>query len=225
MEKVVMFLDTETTGVVDMRTPYDNLEDWPHIVQLSYALIQINFNKDGASLVKTLKKVNTYVNPGDVPFDAEAVSITGISKELVQSQGNSPSEVYPEFVQDFLSCSLVVAYNHVFDMKMLKAELLRLKIDQHLRVKPWVDPMFHGTQICKIPGKRGYKWPKLEELFNKVSDSAKYNISFHNSWDDVRALYRVFMDISNNSAYDLYNEKHIQNILIKQEEKIKELYV
>lgn len=223
MQKVVMFLDTETTGVVDMRTPYDNLDDWPHTIQLSYAIVVLDFSETGVKHIQTLQKCNFYINSG-IKVPEEASRINGITTKFIQENGFSPEDVFSQFVKDFQSVSFVVAYNHVFDMKMIKAELLRLGIDQHLRVKPWVDPMFHGTQICKIPGKRGFKWPKLEELFNTVSDSVAHPIKFPNAWDDVKALYRVFVDIANNSEYDYYKDKHIQNILIKQEEKVKELY-
>lgn len=53
--------------------------------------------------------------------------------------------------------------------------------------------MNESTDLCKIPGPYGYKWPKLEELhkhlFGKTFDNA------HDALADVRATARCLFEL------------------------------
>lgn len=47
------------------------------------------------------------------------------------------------------------------------------------------------TDVLKIPGQYGYKWPKLQEWYNKLWPQKQY-IQTHKSLDDVRLLVKCF---------------------------------
>jgi len=51
-----------------------------------------------------------------------------------------------------------------FDEKILGAEFIRKNIQNELFKKNRICTMKQSVRYCKIPGRYGYKWPKLSEL-------------------------------------------------------------
>lgn len=69
------------------------------------------------------------------------------------------------------------AYNSNFDLSFLITRGIKL-------AKLLPDPMKLSTDICQLPGKYGYKWPKAEEAFNHFFPGIEYDEK-HRGADDA----------------------------------------
>jgi len=64
-----------------------------------------------------------------------------------------------------------VGHNVDFDRPIIGAELVRVglpTVASQWMAWPSVCTMKLGTDLCKLPGRYGYKWPKLEELYRHL---------------------------------------------------------
>lgn len=64
----------------------------------------------------------------------------------------------------------ITAYNRDFDLRFLDARGFRYW-------KELADPMEIATYVCKIPGKRGLKQPKMPEAYNKLFPGSNFQES------------------------------------------------
>lgn len=212
----VLFVDTETTGLVNLRTSYDDLDVWPHILQLTAVLRECIVSEEGLKLSTTIEEYNSLVKySGEISEDS--IKVHGITKELSEEKGRPIEEVLAKFLEMYSHCDLLCAYSKTFDMKMIKAEMLRLKtsdipgINTHLRSKVWIDPMYYSTKILRLKNKRGgIKYPTLTELYKFVVDSAGPAVRMHDSWNDVQVLMACTQGLS---SQNLLNEKHIDMLI------------
>jgi len=185
-----MFLifDTETTGLPkNYDAPLTDFDNWPRMVQLAW---QIHYEKGELLDVK-----NFIVRPEgfDIPRGAE--KIHGITTEYALKEGQSLEFVLEEFNKALLEVKVIVGHNIEFDLNILGAEFLRLKMETPLFDVKAVDTKEVSTDYCALPGGRGgkYKWPNLDELHRKL-----FNESFdaaHNASADVQATARCFLEL------------------------------
>lgn len=70
------------------------------------------------------------------------------------------------------------AYNNAFDFGFMESRgfFFHKKLDC---------PMKLATNVCKIPGKRGYKWPKVQEAWDFFYGETDY-IEKHRGADDAK---------------------------------------
>ena len=204
--KIVIF-DTETTGLPKNRQSLvTNTEEWPHIVQFSYIIYNLDTNN--------LEKVSDFIikleNEIDIP--EESSKIHGITKEISNEKGVSIKEVIDRFIVDLSDCELLIAHNLEFDMNVLIVELIRMnKYAELLEDNVSID--FNNTAYEKIinikkyctmketekkcnikavsqTGKEYTKYPTLGELHYCLFKSYPKNL--HNSLNDILICLRCF---------------------------------
>lgn len=210
--KVLVF-DVETTGLLPQK-PRDStqqipLSEYPHIIQLSFAVYDLNNNR----LVRTY---DSYVKIDAAIEISEHVSkLTGITGDICNNSGNSITDVLKEFYVAYMESNAIVAHNMDFDEKMILIEFERYK-EQMMKLVPDYTALFNKTQeqmngveryctmrkgitLCnimvesKIPGKPARaKWPKLAELYAKLFDGETVD-GMHNSMVDVMACLRCYL--------------------------------
>ncbi len=61
--------------------------------------------------------------------------------------------------------------------------------------------MKSSVQYCKLPGNYGFKWPKLEELYNICFQEKLENA--HDAMVDVRATFRCFDKLEKDKVFQL----------------------
>ena len=156
--KLVMIFDVETNGLLNYKKQY-SLEDSPYILQLSYAI----YDLEQKCLIKTL---DSYIKvPNEVVIPEETTKINGITKEMCNN-GYPIELVLKEFYKDYHQCSTVIAHNYKFDSSMIHIEFQRSwKHFQH--ICPYALNLFHpvymktanirykctmmdSTNLCKI---------------------------------------------------------------------------
>lgn len=182
----ILFFDTETTGL-----PYDykkapelDLNNWPRLVQLAFILC----DESG----KVIEENNYIIKPEGFIIPKEASNVHGITTEFATHYGKPIIQALLHLAKSLNESFLIVAHNYAFDKNVIRGEYLRTKLPYN--VPPSFCTMETGTHVCKIPGKYGFKWPKLQELhhflFDKEFDKA------HDALADVRATKDCFFEMT-----------------------------
>ncbi len=179
-----LFFDTETTGLpVNWQAPASDVDNWPRLVQLSWAW----FDSEG-------RKWDFYDNiiyPDGFFIPEESTKIHRISHEVAKKEGKDLKEVMEFFSQEIKKAEYIVAHNISFDEKIVGAEFYRLKMEDNLGRAQKICTMKSTVDFCKLPNNRGgYKWPNLSELHRSLF--AQDFAEAHNALVDVYACARCF---------------------------------
>jgi DNA polymerase III epsilon subunit-like protein len=187
-----LFFDTETTGLPKRwNAPVTDLDNWPRLVQLAWILYDSHNNE--------IKRANRIIVPEGFIIPTEASKVHGISTQKAMDEGVDLSEVLSEFSEVLHEANFLIAHNISFDEAIMGAEFLRKKMNTRLTDIPKICTMKTTTNVCKIPGRIGYKWPNLTELhhflFNKGFDGA------HDALADVKACADCFFELKKTGLY------------------------
>jgi len=202
----ILVFDTETTGLpqTKMLTP-EMLHMWPHIIQLSYIVYDI----DNHNIIN----ISDYIVhlPKDIVMSNANMNIHGITNEMCYSSDEKIQEVLVKFMWHFIGSDLIIGHNIDFDIKMLKVEFMRIikdNISGSVSKEYYIDfleyinkstnyycTMQESVDICAIQvlNKKGLpfnKFPKLIELHEKLFKIPPKNL--HNSLNDVLVCLRCF---------------------------------
>ena len=120
----ILIFDTETTGLIPkvdpitkQRPPYT---EYPHITQLTLAV----YHARSKSLIYVYNK---YIKvPENVVIEPIITELTGVTRELLDTQGVDIKEALTEFYQAYMRCDTIVAHNIEFDRDMINLEFGRL---------------------------------------------------------------------------------------------------
>jgi DNA polymerase III epsilon subunit-like protein len=182
--KILVF-DTETTGLPkDMSLPaIQSPDNWPHLVSISWAVL----DSDSNSVMKTHCYI---VKPSKWTIPEEASKIHGITQDKALEFGIPLRDVIEEFNGE--QCDAMVAHNLKFDMNVvLNAIIWDLGIPFRGFAKRKFCTMEIGTPMCKIPGRYGYKYPKLKELYENVLGHPPKTEQLHNALFDTLYLCEI----------------------------------
>lgn len=182
-----LFFDTETTGLPkNYKAPASDSDNWPRLVQLSWAWFDENGN--------AWDRYDYIVKPVDFVVPEESTKVHRISHEQAVKEGVDLKMVLEEFSEHVGRAKSIVGHNIDFDDKIIAAELYRLQMPNIMEAVNKICTMKSSANICRISNGRGsYKWPNLSELhrylFNKDFNEA------HNAMIDVLACARCFYEI------------------------------
>ena len=203
----VLVFDTETTGLPKTKImSQDTLNLWPHIVQFSYVIYDTDVNDI------TLSSDDIIKVDDNVIITAESINLHGITHDISQRKGKKINEVLDIFCNHLKTTDVLVGHNVIFDIQMVKVELLRLiyalslEKDHNNNYKNNLYSISNFTnvyctmqntiELCNIKttdkyGKEYNKYPKLSELHEKLFHTIPTHL--HNSFYDILATLRCFM--------------------------------
>lgn len=192
-----LFFDTETTGkIIDWKKPVDTSNNFPSIVQLGFAAYT-----DKGEQILTCNKL---IKPAGWVISEEAQSVHGISQEMCEIDGIEIKEALTSFLAIANYSNEIIAHNYDFDSKVIASTLLKAKAkfttDRFFNI-PFTCTMKSSADYCQLPNQNGYssfKWPKLEELhqklFNETFDGA------HDALVDVIACANCYFELKNRNV-------------------------
>ena len=109
---------------------------------------------------------------------------------MAVQDGEDISEVLADFSDQVDAAQVLVGHNIMFDECIVGAEFERLHMMTSLFLKQKCCTMKASVNYCRLPGKKGFKSPRLSELheilFGEGFDNA------HNAMADVDATVRCF---------------------------------
>ena len=181
----ILVFDTETTGLPKYRVPAKQQQgNWPHIVSISWMLLNDN----------ELISSQSFIIKPQWTIPKESTAIHGITQEFAQEYGVDLEYAINEFIGE--RYDLLVAHNLDFDENVLVNALYwdlgRKAFDEFPGRKRCT--MELSKDICKLPGRyRGYKPPKLSELYFHVFGCFPDIKKLHNSLYDVEILVEIIL--------------------------------
>lgn len=181
-----LFFDTETTGLpINWKAPVTDLDNWPRLVQLAFLV----YDMDG----KQISTGDFIIKPVGFSIPTEASNVHGITTERAKMEGVDLKTVLGNFNNLIESANFLVGHNLKFDEKIMGAELLRNQFENTLVHKKGICTMETSVNFCALPGKYGYKLPKLSELHYKL-----FGFNFeaaHNAAADINATAKCFWEL------------------------------
>lgn len=181
----VLIFDTETTGLPRSRTSAEaGPNNWPHIVSISWIVLDTHSNTE-------LTRHSYIIKPTGWTIPQDSVDIHGITTEQANLVGKPLFDVMGEFITE--SCDAWMSHNLEFDFGVvLNAVLWDLKMQFPYIPQKKFCSMLLTKDICKLPGKfRGYKPPKLKELYYHAFGKVPEERNLHNSMYDTEILTEI----------------------------------
>lgn len=183
-----LLFDTETNGLPkNYKGSPTDVDNWPRIIQLAFMLVDENFNE--------IEKFCHLIRPSGWEIPKEKFWIeNGYSTEKNHAEGIDMAEALYLFTDAIQSANYLVAHNMDFDYPILCAEMIRSGITSGKKLQR-ICTMKSTTGFCGIAhaNGKGIKWPKLEELHNKL-----FGIGFdgaHDALADVSATKRCLKEL------------------------------
>jgi len=196
--KRILFFDTETNGLPkNYNAPASDVDNWPRMIQLGFLVA----NESG----ETLMEAGQLIKPDGFEIPSNITQLTGITQEKALQEGQPIMAMLVAFQAQMMKCTHIVAHNLDFDMPVIMAEFYRMGS----ALLPFTH--FAGIEICTmkspevisfcaIPASSAqryhgqkYKWPRLQELHQKLFDSEFDGA--HDALNDVRATARCFFEL------------------------------
>ena len=187
-----LFFDTETTGLPKRwNAPVTDLDNWPRMVQLAWLLYD--------SRDQEIKRANRIIIPEGFIIPPAASKVHGITTKRAIEEGINLTDSLKEFADALNEADFLIAHNISFDEVIVGAEFLRKEVPNRLKDIPKICTMKTTTNICKIPGKNGYKWPNLTELYQTLFSKGFDNA--HDALADVKACADCFFELKKTGLY------------------------
>lgn len=181
-----LFFDTETTGLpLRWNAPVTDVDNWPRLVQLAWMMYDMQGN--------LLESKDVIVRPEGFAIPPDAARVHGITTVMAREKGHPLEEVMEEFAGKVDVAGVLVGHNIAFDECIVGAEFERLRMMTSLFLKPKFCTMKSSAAYCKLPGKKGYKAPRLSEL-HRVLFGTDFEHA-HDALADVRATARCFWEL------------------------------
>lgn len=181
-----LFFDTETNGkALSFNAPVTDTDNWPRVTQLGWQL----YDKDG----NLMNEKSLLIKPDGWTIPKTQFFIdNNMSTERCEEFGIPLSEAVAFLIEDMEKSEFLIAHNMAFDINVIGAEFIRLGVKSSKKLTKFCT-MKESTNICKLPGSRGYKWPTLTELhqflFKEGFEGA------HDALDDVKACAKSFFEL------------------------------
>jgi len=184
--RTFFFFDTETTGVpLNYKVPSSDTNNWPRLVQLAWILTDEEGNR--------IHTGNLIVKPEGFIIPSDATRVHGITTQRANEEGVPLAEVIEQFKADLDVATYIVGHNIDFDKKIVGAEMIRLGLKDIMDSKKSYCTMQSSINFCRIPGKYGYKYPKLQELYKKLFGTEFDNA--HDAMNDIEATEKCFWEL------------------------------
>lgn len=198
-----LFFDTETSNLINFKAPNSDPSQ-PWVVQLA-AILDC---PDGPT-----QKISLIIKSNGLPMSEGAQKVHGITTEMADKIGMDPSDALSTFLHLALQAEQVIAHNIPFDARLLDIMAQRIgnwtyPIMQNFKSIPRLCTMLTTTKLCNLPGPRGPKWPKLEELAKFL-----FGPEWLAQWLSSQSLHDALVDVELTRLcyYELVRRDHYAN--------------
>jgi DNA polymerase III epsilon subunit-like protein len=178
-----IFFDTETSGLPrNWSAPASEVDNWPRLVQIAWLCC----DQEG----EATESREYLLKPQGFKISRKATELHGITTERALREGVDLAPVLDQLSEAARRSRIVVGHNLDFDVKIVQAEWIRVGKKNAFARKRQYCTMKAATDYCQIPGRYGYKWPKLHELHTKLFGHGFDGA--HGALADAEACMRCF---------------------------------
>lgn len=193
---MLLFYDTETSGLPDFRAPSEAPHQ-PHIIQLAAIVLDEYSNE--------VRTMNRLIKTDGLILDKKISELTGITQEQLDAEGLEPEKVMAEFSAMAEGVETYIGHNESFDARMVRIMYKKLGLDE--LAEAWEDrqtfcTMNAAAPIVNLPPTPRMlaasfnkpKAPKLEEAYRFFHDGQNFD-GAHDALNDVRATISVYYEL------------------------------
>jgi DNA polymerase III epsilon subunit-like protein len=200
-DKVLLFVDTETTGLPkNWNAPISDSQNWPRVVQIAWLTYALSGD--------LLDEEKYIIKPNGFCIPDESVKIHGITTAEANLMGVDAITVFAKLAADIAKSRMVIAHNLDFDEKVIAAEFHRLGFRTNLSNVKKTCTMKSTTDLCRIQGTSGYKYPSLSELHYKLFN--EQIIDGHDALNDIKNTAKCFWALQKQGYYILHENQSQQ---------------
>lgn len=174
------------------KAPHDDVFNWPRLLHLSWIVL----NED----LKPNHDFDCLIKPGGFVPSAAALKKHGLDTDTLDEKGDDIDEVLSKFNEDATKAEYVFAHNLAYNEGVMGAEYYRRSKPSPLIGAESYCLMHEATYYCKLPGKKGYKWPTLQEMHTLIFKQG-YSPT-HHARADVIAAARCFIALKKARAFE-----------------------
>lgn len=189
----ILFYDTETDCLVNRSAEYHH-DSQPVALQIGAML----YNTD---LERPLHKFTAILDWPGVQIDEGAAKVHGITPEIM-SMGMEQNAALLTFKHMAMKADQFIGFNAGFDRIVMCSSFYRA-MASHVAASLWEKPHFDImkplTNVCKIPGKYGYKWPKLSEAYRLLINPKGFD-GAHDAMADIMATFELWKWCNDNNV-------------------------
>ena len=179
------------------KAPHDDTFNWPRLMHLSWILL----DKD----LKPTEDYNSLVQPNGWSPAPTSLRMHHLEEEKLRKSSDTIEDVLAEFSKSLQKADYVFAHNLAYNEGVINSEFYRQSISSPLIGAESYCLMHEATYFCKLPGKKGYKWPSLQEMHSLLFKQG-FSPSGH-ARADVIAASRCFIYLTKAGALeDLFDE-------------------
>lgn len=154
-----LFFSVATSGLPDKDKIGIKKYDDCRLVQISWALVE-DFGKKYNIVTKTIK-------PKKFKISKASINIHGVTNEVAK-KGDDIAYVLRKFDHDLKLAKYLVSHNIEFGYKVMLNENKLINNNEHIDRLKTIEKMCIGvmtTPLLKLKTIKGYKMPKLSELY------------------------------------------------------------
>ena len=197
-----LIFDTETTGMVRFRDPYNDPSQ-PDLVQLGFLMVDTSdwrIRNQGSFLVQLRESAGVGIEEG-------AQRVHGISDQDCSDFGIKHETAIDLFENLCSKADFLVGHNIRFDAIVMQTAFYRSQRNSEdssfcdvLESKKQICTMIESIDLCKLPSKThpaSYKWPSLAEAYKFVTggdkgEEGKSLEGAHDALVDSEACLQIF---------------------------------
>jgi DNA polymerase III epsilon subunit-like protein len=185
-----LFFDTETTGLPKKwNAQASDVDNWPRLVQIAWTFQDY----DNYILKKGTDCESFIIKPDGFEIPVEASEIHGITQERAMDEGVPILNILERFLILNKRASRFVGHNINFDVSIVGAEMFRADLNGRFIFLKQICTMKTSTNYCRLPGKYGYKFPTLGELYLKLFKKELKDA--HDALVDINATAKCFWEL------------------------------
>jgi DNA polymerase-3 subunit epsilon len=190
---MILFWDTETTGLPDFRAPSDAPQQ-PHLVQMALVLCE----PTGAEV----EAHSVIIRPDGWVIPDEIAKIHGITQEIALERGIPETDAVVMFLAAIGKADIRVAHNESFDRRIMRIAMLRSGISRDqieaIEARPSFCTCTTAGPIVNLPPTdrmraAGFTKPKPPKLAECIKHFFGEELpGAHDALIDVRACARIY---------------------------------
>ncbi|WP_345873030.1 3'-5' exonuclease [Shewanella algae] len=185
----IAFLDTETTGLPDWKSPSD-AEHQPHLVQLACILAD---DQTG----ETLEKFEVIVKPDGWIIPDEVAAIHGITTERALAEGIPEREALDKLLELVSKADKRGAHNKTFDQRIIRIGLKRYGYSEEVQ-EAWAQKDDFECTMRLFQKKFGGKSTALSKCFEQLTGKTLEDA--HTAMADTKACMEVYFSLNANQG-------------------------
>lgn len=176
---LLLFKDTESTGLPDWKSPSD-AEHQPHLVQLGAMLV----DEESREVVKELELI---IKPDGWVIPDEVAKIHGITTEIALRDGVPEIEALNQLMEMWDGCKRV-SHNKTFDQRIIRIAAKRYLDDA--ASERWADKDSYLCTMRMFQQQFGGKNTSLSTCFEKLTGKTLENA--HTAMADTKACMEIY---------------------------------